>query len=126
MRTIPILGIAALLLSFASARADDGRAWTRADTAWQVAFTALAVVDWGQTHTIARDPHRWERNPLLGKHPGPTEVNAHFAASIFGHMAVARALPRRYRRAWQVLWIGVEAGFVWHNRRDGVGLSFRW
>jgi len=98
--------------------------WSSGDTNRQLAFTALQMVDWAQTREIARNPDFYETNPILGKYPRKTEVDVYFAATTLGHYLVSQALPSDYRKAWQYVWIGVQAGYVTHNYQMGVRIRF--
>jgi len=114
------LGLA-LALAAPAAAAD----WSGADTARQAAFLALGVADWGQTLSIARHPESMgETNPLLGRHPSVAEVNRYFALALTAHSAIAQALPRPYREAWQYVWIGLEGRAVRNNWRAGLRVEF--
>lgn len=99
--------------------------WTRADTAWQAASSALIVADWMQTRQIAAHPERWtETNPILGEHPSRGEVDAYFAACLIGNAAVAYMLPSPYRRWWQGATIAVQGYFVARNHSLGIRINF--
>ena len=101
-----------------------GADWSSGDTNRQLAFTALQMVDWAQTREIARNPDFYETNPILGKYPSSTEVDVYFAATTLGHYLVSQALPSDYRKVWQYVWIGVQAGYVTHNYQMGVRIDF--
>jgi hypothetical protein len=110
-------------LSTLPAAASD---WTAEDTAWQASFLALHVVDWGQTRDIAAQPNRYhETNPILGEHPSQARVDRYFAATAILHTAVAYTLPPKWRRAWQYVSIGYQAGFVASNYNIGLRINFK-
>ena len=99
--------------------------WTKEDIAWQVGYTALHVIDWGQTRYIARHPWKYdELNPILGKHPSVSKVDKYFAITLVGHTVISHFLPRKYRRIWQHVSVGVEAGVVVRNYNAGIRLEF--
>lgn len=99
--------------------------WTEADTAREVAYLALHVMDWGQTLDIADHPERfYERNPVLGRHPSRGDVNRYFIITGLLHPVVSYMLPRGWRDGWQYVTIGVEVGCVGANARLGVGFGF--
>lgn len=99
--------------------------WTSDDTAWEVTYATLHIIDWGQTRHIAKNPELFhENNPILGKHPSVGKVNTFLALTLAGHVAVARLLPKKARRVWQVVWIGVEASCVAHNASIGIKIDF--
>jgi hypothetical protein len=78
-----------------------------------------------QTRDIARNPDRfYESNPVLGRHPSLSAVNAYFAAGILAHTAVAMALPPGWREPWQYMTIVFQAGVVAHNASIGVEMGF--
>lgn len=137
----------ALFTVFALAGCAGGRAWTKADTARQAAYSTLHVLDWAQTRDIAtrtvevRTPvgnvnqsvkynaeavpaHSEAVNVLLGAHPSEGRVNAWFAASLVGHALISYALPHPWRERWQYATTLVEAGMVGHNAQAGI--RFRW
>jgi len=98
--------------------------WTKTDTALQVTYSALHIMDWSQTLHSARNPEKYyETNPLLGSHPSEGRVNSMLALSLIAHTTVAYILPKPYRGYWQLFWMGVEVEAVKHNRAAGIGLS---
>ena len=127
-----------LFLFSLNANAND---WTKADTAWQLTYVAFHVADWGQTlhirecdrgesavyngQTYYKDGcNHEEGNPILGSYPSRGEVNTYFATTLILHTAIAYYLPPKYRRVWQIAWIGIEANMVSHNINAGVKFSF--
>lgn len=118
-----VLSCLILLLSFTPAQAFDQ--WTKTDTTFQIAYTTLHVMDWGQTLDISKNTEKWhETNPILGRHPSCEKVNYYFATTLIGHTAIAYILPKDYRRIWQMVWIGIEAGYVIHNASIGIKMRF--
>lgn len=99
-------------------------AWTEADTQRQLVYSAFHVIDWGQTRDIATRDDHIETNPILGKYPSVQTVDYYFAAAIAGHTLVSYLLPPKYRKWWQVIWIGLEAKTVAHNYSAGVNIHF--
>ena len=100
-------------------------AWTQEDTKYQTAFIMTALVDWGQTLYIAGNPDEYEENNrILGSHPSRDKVNLYFPIAIGLHTAVAVALPKDYRRVWQLIWIGIETGMIVHNTSIGIKVDF--
>jgi hypothetical protein len=111
-----------LMLIPMSVNASD---WTKTDTAVQLGYTALHVMDWGQTISIAKDKVKWyETNPILGRHPSQGRVNLYFASTLIGQAAIAYILPKEWRRTWQIAWIGIEASYVYKNYKVGIGVRF--
>ena len=99
--------------------------WDKTDlTLGAVALTAT-VIDWGQTRTIAKNPHLYhEINPILGRHPSVGRVDAYFAGVIVGGAVVAHLLPGQYRK-WFLGGVAVlEIAVTAHNKNIGIGISF--
>lgn len=113
--------LVAMLALPATTRADP---WTRADTAYEVAFATAAALDCSTTLDIRHHAGHWEAQPLLGPHPSDARIRATCAAAVAVHAGIARALPASWRRVWQVFYIGLETGAVARNVRSG--LRFRW
>lgn len=86
------------------------------------------LVDWRQTQAIARGPSfdgyvLEESNPILGRRPSASKVNAYFAATSALHAGIAVALPRPWRTWWQLVGIGVEAHAIGRNAVNGITLQ---
>jgi len=118
-----------MFVGTAAVAAEDSGDWTTEDTAVQVAYSALHIMDWSQTLHMARNPGIYEeRNPivrgLIGKHPSEGRVNALVGASLALQWAIAYSLDKPYRGYWQAFWIGVEATAVGNNINAGVRISF--
>jgi len=114
--------IFALLVMVNAARADSK--WTANDTALQLTYTTLHVMDWTQTLHIARNPEKYyETNSHLGRHPSEGRVNSYFAGGLVLNTAVAYVLPKPWRTMWQVGFIVDRYAYVQHNRRIGIGIS---
>jgi hypothetical protein len=108
---------------FISGCANGG--WSTEDSYRQAGVVALSGIDWMQTRKIAKNPDDYhENNPILGEHPSTGKVDAYFAASIAAHTAIAAALPPEYRKWFQYISIGVEAGVVASNLSIGLGVGF--
>lgn len=101
-----------------------GHQWTRDDTIRHAVFTGVLAVDWLQTREIAKNDDFYETNPILGKEPDTNEVDLYFASSWLLTTGVAYMLPDRYRKAFQYIIIGVEAGYVGHNYNLGIRINF--
>lgn len=120
MKTLIIL--TALLLFSAPAYAADK--WTEADTQRQVIYSALHIIDWGQTRYIATHDEFEERNIALGKHPSTQEVDNYFAATLVGHTLVSYLLPSDWRKVWQYVFIGARFKTVADNYSIGIKVHF--
>lgn len=68
--------------------------------------------------------HRYETNPLLGRHPSDVRIRNYFALSAVTHLAVAKALPSEYRPYWQGAGIIWQLAYVIRNRRIGLSTNF--
>lgn len=90
------------------------------------------MADWGQTRNIvhradtgcAGDPTCIERNPFLGRNPSIRRVDTYFAVTALAHTAISYALPPDWRRGWQHITIGLEAGVVGYNYSIGLKMDF--
>ncbi len=122
IRAFSILLISLFAWGPVSAAPDE---WTKGDTARQLTYATLHAMDWSQSLHIARNPDQYqEANPLLGKHPTVGRVNSYMATSLLVHTSIAYALPKKYREAWQYVWIGFKAGLVYHNHSIGIRIGF--
>ncbi|MFA5340251.1 MAG: hypothetical protein WC332_00595 [Clostridia bacterium] len=112
--------------------------WTWKDTAYEGVFLTIIGVDYLQTRTQAKnnwyiDGHQYREScPLMPEHPNTNEVDTHFAICAIGHTVIALALPPEAkifdhkvnpRRIWQMIWIGVEAGYAVNNYSVGVRIE---
>lgn len=88
--------IAVALLCAASCTPRWSTSARAADAALTFAAVAATACDWGQAHRQAADNYsrfRYEGNPLLGKYPSATEVDAYFIAAELGLVIAPRARP---------------------------------
>lgn len=123
-----------LLILFLLSPSISSADWTKIDTAFQVGYSILHVIDWGTTRDISKNPDRFhENNPILGKHPSVGKVDTYFIATLIGHTTVSYLLPDklnvfglniRPRRTWQVGWIGIEGWHIRRNIKAGVKINF--
>lgn len=100
------------------------RDWTKQDIALQATASLLHVADWMQTREIASNNEYIELNPILGEHPSQSEVNWFMGGMILGGWIVSDLLPPKWRRYYQMLYIGSEAATVAHNYNAGVTFKF--
>ena len=99
--------------------------WSWTDTALETTYVALTVVDWGQTRNIVNSKGEYsEINPILGRHPSMGKVDTLIPAGIITHGLIAMALPPKYRRYWQVFFIGFESANVISNYQAGLRVDF--
>ena len=108
---------------------------TTTDTVFESTFLAVLAVDWSQTRYIAGKPSIfYATNGFLGQHPTDFDVNGYTAIAAISHVAIALLLPTKLdvpvvgtinpRRWWQVVWIGIEGGYVAHNA--SMGIKMKW
>ncbi|MDD5048442.1 MAG: hypothetical protein PHH09_05880 [Methanoregulaceae archaeon] len=98
--------------------------WTKEDMAWQGAALLAIGVDWLQTKEIARNDEYTETNPILGDYPSQNDVDLYFLGCGIVHTAISYYLPKKYRRYWQCVWVGIEVGHISHNINAGVRINF--
>lgn len=98
--------------------------WDKTDKTLLATGLVLKTVDYFQTQEVARDPDRWEVNPVMGKHPSRGKVNRYFAVSAIVQWGVAHFLPSSWRKPWLGFWIGVSGTNVYRNYRGGVRVHF--
>ena len=112
-----------ILLFFAliaPCRASD---WVQSDTVREAVYLAFHCADWSQTLDIS-EHNVVEKNIYLGRYPVRGDINKYFIATGLLHAGVSYVLPPEYRKAFQFVTIGIEAGTVARNYRIGIGLSF--
>lgn len=97
--------------------------WTKTDTVFEVVYGALTTIDWGQTRSDVSDKYR-EMNPILGNRPLRREIDTLIPLGIVAHGLISMALPPKYRRYWQVIFIGGEIAAVWNNYNVGLRIDF--
>jgi hypothetical protein len=103
-----------LLMGAGPALAAAPDPWTRTDTLWEAAFAAVVAMDCGQSVQI--DPTgRYERNPVLPRHPDPRTVRMICLGSVAGHVIVSRVLPVPWRRRFQAATVALEVAAVSSN-----------
>jgi hypothetical protein len=115
------LAILLLIISF------NANAWDKTDTAIEAAYTAVHIIDWGQTLDIASKCNttgHYETNPILGRCPSNNKVNLYFASTLILHYAAAYVLPVKYRRMFQSGTIGMELSYTVSNANIGLNVNF--
>lgn len=102
-----------------------GQGWSKADTAREIIWEGLHVVDWGQTRYIAKHPDKfYEINPLIGKHPSTSKVDIYMAGTTLLHPVVSGYLKPEYRKWFQYITIGISGGCVINNASIGVKVGW--
>jgi hypothetical protein len=116
-----------LLIGVLAGAATPAMAWTERDTAWQIAYLAAHIADWGQTRDIASQCEQglyYETNPILGRCPSHQWVNAYFLGTALLHAGVASALPSKMRRLFQAGTLAMELNYVSNNANIGLRINF--
>lgn len=99
--------------------------WTTDDTKREAVYMAFHVIDWSQTRYIAKNLDKvHELNPFLGKDPSVAQVDRHFAVGALLHTGIAYALPKEWRKKFQYITIGMEAGITARNYHIGIKMDF--
>jgi hypothetical protein len=98
--------------------------WTKTDTSFESIYVGLTIIDWGQTRNMVKEGGYHEINPLLGRHPSLDTVDTLIPLGIVAHGLISMALPPKYRRYWQFLFIGGEIAAVWNNYNVGLRIDF--
>ena len=118
--------VLAVLLGLGSvAVAGPDSSWSRSDTVFEITALAIRMIDYGQTLDIAKNPDRYhELNPILGRHPSVGRVHTYFVTSQILHPVISYCLPKKYRRAFQMISIGMSSGLAIHNYNVGLRINF--
>jgi len=119
---ICLIVIAAGMLWIHNAEADD---WRDEDTAREIAYQALVVIDYAQTRYISKHCDRYrELNQLLGRCPNSGDITKYFLLLGLSHYGASRWLSQEYRATWQ------NVSVVWHahviTRNAGLGIRLEW
>ena len=125
----------------------DPKAWTKLDVGLATAFWVTFVTDWIQTRQIAKAQYTcsdvkqyWvgsclntvpaqtgmyrEANPLLGGRPSMRKVNLYFATTGLGSAFLMNALPTKWRRAFLLAGVSLEAYVVQDNAKAGLRIRY--
>ena len=98
--------------------------WTIRDTAWELSYVATVAMDCSQSRQI-ENGGRYERNPMLPRHPSARTILQLGILNVTAHATVSYLLPAPWRRRFQMVSVGIEAGVVSDNYfRAGVKLKF--
>ena len=98
--------------------------WTLRDTAWELSYVAVVAMDCSQSRQI-ENGGRYERNPMLPRHPSARTILQLGILNVTAHATVSYLLPAPWRRRFQMVSVGIEAGVVSDNYfRAGVKLKF--
>lgn len=101
--------------------------WTSLDTALELTYLTLRVIDRNQTIEIARHPERYtENNRILGSHPSISEVNRYMLLLAVTHPIISYKLPRPLRTVWQGVTIVEVGNAVYGNHRLGIAYTLHY
>jgi hypothetical protein len=131
MESLALLG---LLLMF-NPNAEPMR---QQDIALEATYMAFHIADWGQTRDLSTrhcdsPPYNniqnclggfFEGNPIIGAKPTTEEVDRYMLSTAILHAGIVKSLPSKYREKFQMLTIGIEAGFVHYNAKMGLKVNF--
>ena len=102
--------------------------WTNTDSARQIAYSAVHVVDWVQTLDIAKNPDKYSECGLaknfIGTKPTESRIHLYMGSTLILHTAMSAMLKPKYRKWFQYIWIGIEAGTVYSNYSVGYTSNF--
>ncbi|BDU75801.1 hypothetical protein [Mesoterricola sediminis] len=113
-----------LLLCLAAPCSAARDPWTRQDTLWELSYVAVVAMDCSQSRQI-EDGGRYERNPLLPRHPSARQITQLCLLNAAAHAGISYALPRPWRRRFQTVTIALEAAVVTDNYvRAGLRVKF--
>lgn len=101
-----------------------GQDWTRRDTALEISFQVLNVIDGYQTAGIKDHPYVKEVDPvtveILGPEPESGETALYFATRGISHYLISRALPAKWRPWFQAPTTAHSAWYVFNNCEKGL------
>ena len=113
-----------LILAFVACAA-RAQPWTLDQKQIGAVMLAAAVIDYGQTMTIARSRGYWhEYNPLIGYHPSQMRVNIYFAVVPAVAYLALDALPSDTRTTAMKILAITQLGFVGRNAYLGIGMRY--
>ena len=96
--------------------------WTPTDTKYEIAFQLVNAADAYTTSRIVDEPYIREGSGLTRSVLGeqPEDVALLFITYGIGHYMIARALPEKWRRLYQVSTIGYSTYLVVENCNNGL------
>jgi hypothetical protein len=111
-----------VLVLITDVHADD---WSDEDTTREIAYQVLSIMDYEQTKYISRNCDRYyEGNPILGRCPNGSDVDAYFLLTGLAHYGISRLLSHEQRKTWQNLTIGFQFSVVLHNVHAGIKIEW--
>lgn len=98
--------------------------WTNVDKNLEWTFQVVNVLDAYTTAQMRHDPvwdeRTWPTRQLIGSNPSEGEVVVLFATYGISHYLIARALPIKWRRYYQVGTISYSTALVINNCQLGL------
>lgn len=138
-RALPVFAFVIVMLGLQIFRSLDAAAaepWDDTDKVLGAIAVTAAVVDWGQTRYLVKnpcanlpgaetctDPYH-ERNPLLGDHPSLAKVDRYFVGGLVVGGLVAHYLPSSQRKWFLGAVAIVEISVAMRNCSIGIGFTF--
>jgi len=114
--------IAVGVLWIHNAEADD---WGDEDTAREIVYQVLHVMDYKQTKYISRHCDLYtELNPILGTCPDSGEVDRYFLLMGLAHYGISKWLSHKHRGTWQNVTVIVQVNVVVRNA--SIGMKMEW
>ena len=106
--------------------------WSKTDIVLQSAYTAVTIIDWGQTLNISKNTNKFEeQNFMLGQHPSKSKVNIYFPVMITANFIVSALIPNKCeifsvkcRNVWQSIYLFDETQAVVRNFKIGIKVEF--
>ena len=117
--------LAWVLLLFSTLTWADNRAWTESEKTWGIVTANLMLLDYTTTRDMT---HRYnegyqEYNPILGTHPGTSQVDLYFVTAGLATWLIADNLDE-YRKPFLQAVSAVELVCVGNNLRIGLRVRF--
>jgi hypothetical protein len=112
--------IPALVLATALAQPPDPNRWTPLDTSLVGVLVAEQLYDLTTMRWCQKQfgTYCQEKDPVLGKYPGPVRLYGTAAISLVAFIAISYVLPTHWREGFMGLVIGGEATVLATNPRE--------
>jgi hypothetical protein len=126
LKILPIL-IATFVIFFLSSTASFAKdKWDTTDKILFTSFTALMVVDYGQTQDIFKRQSEgyYEKSNIIIKKYGQKSVLPWFIVSEVGAWLIADQLPSKWRKTWLVAVNALEIKMIHNNYSIGLKVNF--
>ena len=94
------------------------------DTRYEIAYQLVNAADAYTTSRIKHTPNVYEANritaAIIGRQPSATDTALLFITYGLSHYMISKALPEKWRRAYQVSTIGFSSYAVINNCNNGL------